>query len=72
MDFSPTQERQALADDGRRFAQQLLKPGCRLRESAGCGERNLVQKMGTPGFFGAELRQAQGGLGADCVTGSAG
>lgn len=68
MDFSLTQEQQVMADTARRFAQQKLKPGYRSRESAGCIERTLVQEMGALGFLGAELPQAQGGLGADCVT----
>jgi cyclohexanecarboxyl-CoA dehydrogenase len=68
MDFSLTQEQQAVADAARRFAQQKLKPGYRSRESAGCIERTLVQEMGALGFLGAELPQEQGGLGADCVT----
>jgi cyclohexanecarboxyl-CoA dehydrogenase len=68
MDFSLTQEQQAMADAARRFAQQKLKPGYRTRESAGCIERTLVREMGALGFLGVELPQAQGGLGADCVT----
>ncbi|MCX7140430.1 MAG: cyclohexanecarboxyl-CoA dehydrogenase [Proteobacteria bacterium] len=68
MDFSLTQEQQAMADTARRFAQQKLKPGYRSREAAGCIERTLIQEMGALGFLGAELPQAQGGLGADCVT----
>lgn len=57
-----------MADTARRFAQQKLKPGYRSREAAGCIERTLIQEMGALGFLGAELPQAQGGLGADCVT----
>ena len=57
-----------MADAARRFAQQKLKPGYRARESAGRIERAVVQEMGALGFLGAELPQAQGGLGADCVT----
>jgi cyclohexanecarboxyl-CoA dehydrogenase len=68
MDFSLTPEQQAMVDTARRFAQQKLKPGYRSRESAGCIERSLVQEMGALGFLGAELPQAQGGLGTDCVT----
>ena len=68
MDFSLSQEQQAMADAARRFAQQKLKPGYRTRESAGCIERDLVREMGELGFLGAELPQEQGGLGADCVT----
>jgi cyclohexanecarboxyl-CoA dehydrogenase len=68
MDFSLNQEQQAMSDTARRFAQQKLKPGYRSRETAGCIERNLIQEMGALGFLGAELPQAQGGLGADCVT----
>jgi cyclohexanecarboxyl-CoA dehydrogenase len=68
MDFSLTQEQQAMVDAARRFAQQKLKPGYRARETAGRIEREIVQEMGALGFLGTELPQAQGGLGADCVT----
>lgn len=68
MDFSVTEEQQAMVDAARRFAQQKLKPGYRARESAGRIERAVVEEMGALGFLGAELPQAQGGLGADCVT----
>jgi cyclohexanecarboxyl-CoA dehydrogenase len=68
MDFSLTQEQQAMVDAARRFAQQKLKPGYRAREAAGRIERAVVEEMGALGFLGAELPQAQGGLGADCVT----
>jgi len=68
MDFSLTEEQQAMVDAARRFAQQKLKPGYRARESAGRIEREVVQEMGALGFLGVELAQAQGGLGADCVT----
>lgn len=68
MDFSLTEEQQAMVNAARRFAQQKLKPGDRARESAGRIERTLVQEMGALGFLGAELPQAQGGLGEDCVT----
>lgn len=68
MDFSLTEEQQAMVNAARRFAQQKLKPGDRARESAGRIERTLVQETGALGFLGAELPQAQGGLGEDCVT----
>ena len=68
MDFSLTEEQQAMVDAARRFAQQKLKPGYRARETAGRIEREIVQEMGALGFLGAELPQAQGGLGTDCVT----
>ena len=68
MDFSLSQEQQAMADVARRFSQEKLRPGYRARESAGCIERTLIQEMGALGFRGAELPLAQGGLGADCVT----
>jgi cyclohexanecarboxyl-CoA dehydrogenase len=68
MDFSLSEEQQAMVDAARRFAQQKLKPGYRARESAGRIERAVVEEMGALGFLGAELPQAQGGLGAGCVT----
>lgn len=68
MDFSLTQEQQAMVDTARRFAQQRLKPGYRAGESAGRIEREVTEEMGALGFLGAELPQAQGGLGADGVT----
>jgi len=68
MDFSLTQEQQAMVDAARRFSRQELKPGYQARESAGCIERAVAEEMGALGFLGAELPQSQGGLGADSVT----
>jgi cyclohexanecarboxyl-CoA dehydrogenase len=68
MDFSLTQEQQAMVDTARRFAEHRLKPSYRAREAAGRIERDIVEEMGALGFLGVELPQAQGGLGADCIT----
>ena len=57
MDFSLTEEQQAMVDAARRFAQQRLKPSYRARETAGRIEREIVQEMGALGFLGAELPQ---------------
>ncbi len=68
MDFSLSEEQQAMAEAARRFARQKLKPGYKAREKSGRIEREVAAQMGALGFLGAELPQAQGGLGADCVT----
>ena len=68
MDFSLTQEQQALTDAAARFAKNRLAPGYRNREKALCVERDVVLEMGELGFLGPELPEAYGGLGVDCVT----
>src|SRR5574338_74399 len=68
MDFSLTDEQQALVESASRFARNRLAPGYRAREKAECIERELVVEMGQMGFLGPELPESFGGLGVDCVT----
>lgn len=68
MDFSLTEEQQALTDAAARFAKNRLAPGYRAREQALCIERDIVLEMGELGFLGGELPESHGGLGVDCVT----
>ena len=68
MDFSLTEEQQALVEAAGRFARNRLAPGYRQREKALCVEREVVRDMGELGFLGPELPEGYGGLGVDCVT----
>lgn len=68
MDFSLSDEQSALIDTAAKFAKNRLAPGYRAREKAECIERELICEMGEMGFLGAELPEAHGGLGLDCVT----
>jgi len=68
MDFSLSQEQQALVDAASRFAKNRLAPRYRAREQAQCIEREVVAEMAELGFLGPELPEAVGGLGVDCVT----
>ena len=56
MDFSLSQEQQAMADVARRYSQEKLKPGYRARESAGCIERTLIQEWAPWDFSARNCR----------------
>ncbi len=68
MDFSLTDEQQALVETASRFSRNRLAPGYRAREKAQCIEREVVREMGGMGFLGPELPESVGGMGVDCVT----
>lgn len=68
MDFSPTQEQQALVEAASRFAAERLAPGYQGREKALRIERELVEEMAGLGFLGPELPESYGGAGVDCLT----
>jgi len=68
MDFTLTDEQQAIQESARRFALDRLKPFYRAREQARAIEREIAREMGRLGFLGIELPERFGGLGTDCVT----
>lgn len=68
MEFGLSPEQEALVESAARFARNRLAPDYKAREKAECVERELIREMGDMGMLGAELPEAQGGLGLDCVT----
>ncbi len=68
MDFSLNAEQQALVETAARFARERLAPHYKAREQAERVEREIILEMGQMGLLGAELPEAAGGLGLDCVT----
>jgi cyclohexanecarboxyl-CoA dehydrogenase len=68
MDFSLSPEQEAIAATARRFGEQRLAPFYKQREREGAFDRATLADMGALGFFGVELPEEAGGLGADCVT----
>lgn len=68
MEFGLSPEQEALVETASRFARNRLAPGYKAREKAEAVERELINEMGEMGLLGAELPEAQGGLGLDCVT----
>lgn len=68
MDFSLTQEQQALVEAASRFARDRLAPGYQSREKALRIEHEIVAEMAGLGFLGPELPEAYGGAGVDCLT----
>jgi len=68
MDFSLSQEQQALVDTASRFARERLAPSYKAREKAERIEREVIREMGDLGFLGPELSEEHGGLGVDCLT----
>jgi cyclohexanecarboxyl-CoA dehydrogenase len=68
MEFSLSEDQQALVDAADRFATQRLKPGYRAREHAGRIERELAREMGQLGFIAPELPVDFGGSGLDRLS----
>jgi cyclohexanecarboxyl-CoA dehydrogenase len=68
MDFSLSDDQQALVDAAREFSREELAPFYRRREQEGKLDRNILQRMGKLGLFGIELSEEYGGLGLDAVT----
>ncbi len=68
MDFSFTEEQQAIRETAQRFARDRIAPDYKKREEAGCLNRQTMREMGELGLIGADLPEEYGGLGADAVT----
>ncbi len=68
MDFSLSDDQQALVDAAREFSREELAPFYRRREQEGRLDRDVLRRMGELGFFGIELAEEYGGLGLDAVT----
>lgn len=68
MDFSLSDDQQALVDSARRFARQVLTPGYQAGDKSGRIDRAVIKQMGDMGLLGPELPEAWGGMGLDCVT----
>ena len=68
MDFSFTEEQQAIEAVASRFARERLLPGYQARESAACVDLELRREIGALGLIGAELPEEYGGLNSDAVT----
>lgn len=68
MDFSISDDQQALIDAARRFAVNKLAPGYQKGDKTGRIDRDMVREMGSMGFLGAEFPEEYGGLGIDCQT----
>jgi cyclohexanecarboxyl-CoA dehydrogenase len=68
LNFSITDEQQALVSVARRFGEERLAPFYKQRESEGAFDRDTLLEMGKLGFFGIELPEKYGGLGLDCAT----
>jgi len=68
LNFSITEDQQALVDIARDFGQRRLAPFYKQREVEGAFDRDTLLEMGKLGLFGVELAEEYGGLGLDCVT----
>ena len=68
MDFSYSDEQQAIRETARRFAREKLAPAYAGREKAGAFEPGLIRQMGELGLIGAELPEELGGLGVGAQT----
>ncbi len=68
MDFSLTEEQQAIRETAQRFARERIAPDYKKREEAGCLNRKIMREMGELGLIGVDLPEEYGGLGADAVT----
>ena len=68
MDFSLSDDQQALIDSAQRFARQVLAPGYQAGDKSGRIDRAVIKQMGNMGMLGPELPEDYGGMGLDCVT----
>lgn len=68
LNFSITDDQQALVSVARRFGEQRLAPFYKQRETEGAFDRDTLLEMGKLGLFAVELPEEYGGLGLDCVT----
>ncbi|MDP7539140.1 MAG: acyl-CoA dehydrogenase family protein, partial [Alphaproteobacteria bacterium] len=70
MRFQLNEDQAALQEAARRFAAERLAPDYMAREATGEGRIDpaLIREMGALGLIGADLPEAQGGLGVDGVT----
>ncbi|MCE4267271.1 MAG: acyl-CoA dehydrogenase family protein [Rhodococcus qingshengii] len=68
LNFSTSEEQEALVDTARRFGEQNLAPFYKQREKEGAFDRATLREMGRLGLFGVEMPEKYGGLGLDCTT----
>ncbi len=68
MDFSFTEEQNAIRDTAQRFSRDKLLPFYQEREKTATIDRKVVKEMADLGLIGVELPEEFGGLGQDCVT----
>ena len=68
MDFSFSEEQEAIRETARRFATEKLVPGYQAREAEGKIPRELIEEMGALGMIGIDLSEAVGGLGLSTVS----
>ncbi len=68
MDFSFSEEQEAIRETARRFATDKLAPGYQTREAEGKIPRELIEEMGALGMIGIDLSEAVGGLGLSTVS----
>lgn len=68
MDFSFTEQQNAIRDSVARFSAEVLAPRYHQRDLDGHIERTTIERMGAMGLLGGELPEEFGGSGLDCVT----
>ena len=68
MQFSLTEEKLAVKEAAREFAQQVLKPGVIERDSKMIYPREEVRQMAEMGFLGMMADPAYGGGGMDTIS----
>ena len=55
LNFSTSEEQEALVDTARRFGEQNLAPFYKQREKEGAFDRATLREMGRLGLFGVEM-----------------
>lgn len=68
IDFSPTEEEQAILDQVRKFAQTELRPKLRECEKNACLPEEILRKYHEMGLSTLEIPQEYGGMGLSMVT----
>ena len=65
MDFSLSEEQQAIRDTCREFAEQEIKPLAEEMDHTGQFPYTLIRQMGALGLLGLPFPEEYGGAGAD-------
>ena len=68
MDFSLSDDQQAMLDEIRRFCDNEIAPKAEQRDHEGGYENGLIEKLGEMGLFGVYVPEEYGGAGLDVVS----
>ncbi len=68
MNFALTEEQKQFRDAAREFAERVIRPAVRHMEETNEFPWDIIRQMGQLGFFGIEVPEEYGGVGADALS----